>query len=509
MRQRQPPNALNRRHLRLLLLLTLLIQGMLFFSYPLGTGSRNDNEAAQKYFIDEYARGNFRVGNVRYNTGYGLVMAPFKTLTDNVAPYAERALLLLQMLGQSAIPFLAYDMMRRRFDERAALFTALFMLADPFWLQWSHFQLPGWLIGLALMTALWLAQLAWRAETRRRLALIGLAAVMLGVMSFARFNVAPLAAAYGAGFLFWRHIAWRRRLALFATVGGISGGILAAYLLLIHIPSTGTTTLSCTAGATQLASLPLKGFELRASNGPHSRRYAELLTLPARRELGFHSDTYPLWRAPGPWVSEAEAAAFLAQPIGEAQEYIEIVFPAALYWYLGPCEADALLYAVYFETVEKQPWKLLLENLRLFLLSLAQSQAGAIFPLQYLDSPDSIAWGDGYALGFHAAESAAYNGHRVWRHGVVVYSALFPLLQLVKLLTPFAIVWALWRRDAILSLAAVMLLLGIGLIVMAAAVEPRYYASLSPLYPLLNGAFVSAAVGRWRTNISGLSESSQ
>ena len=495
--------------MRLLLLLTLLIQGAMFFSYPLGAGSGDDNESAQKYYISEYARGNFLVGNVRYSTGYGLVMAPFKTLTDQAGHTAERALLLLQMLGQSAIPFLAYDIMRRRFSNRAALITALFCLADPFLLQWSHFQLPGWLIGLSIVTALWLAGLAWHAKTRRRFILIGLAAALLGVMSFARFNVAPLVAVYGAGFLFWRHISWRGRLLLFVMVGAISGGILGAYLLLIHIPSTGTTTLSCTAGATQLASLPLKGFELRQSNGPHSRRYAELLTLDAGRPVTFHSDTYPLWRNPGPWVSKAEREAFLAQPIGEPSENIEIVFPAALYWHMGPCAADALLYDVYFETIEKQPLKLLGENLRLVALNLMQSQAGAIFPLQYLDAAAAITWTDGDSLGFYRAESARFNGHRVWRPGVVVYSALFPLLQLCKLLTPFAIVWALWRRDAILSLAAVMLPLGLGLITLAAAVEPRYYASLAPLYPLLAGGFVAAGVDRLRANISGLSESSQ
>ena len=494
---RQNQNAkLNRRHLRLLLLLTLLVKGLMFVSYPLGAGLRNDNEAAQKFLIDEYASGNFMVGNLRYNTGYALVMAPFKTLGDNFGDLSDRVLLLLQTLATGLIPLLAYDMLRRRLADRAALAAACVVLLDPFALQWAHYQLPGWLVGLMLVAALWLGQLAWQAERRWRLALIALAAVILGFMSFARFNMAPLAAVYGASLLLWRHIGWRERLTLFGAVGIISGGILGGYLLLIHIPTTGTTTLSCAAGATQLASLPLKGYELRASNGPHSRRYAELLTLPALREIHFHPETYPLWREPGPWVSQAEQAAFLAQPVGAPQEDIRIVFPAALYWYLGPCAADALLYDVYFETVAREPLRLLTENLRVMLASLLQAQAGAIFPLQYLDAPESLTWLDAGMFGFRRAESATYNGHLLWQPGVHIYSALFPLLHLVKLLMPFALLHALWRRDWLLLTAAAMLLLGVALIALVAAVEPRYYASLAPLYGIVIGALVGAALER-------------
>jgi len=160
---------LNRHHLWLLLLATLLVQGIMFISYPLGAGSNNDNESAQKYLISEYAKGNFLVGNVRYNTGYALVMAPFKTLTDHFDRWSERALLLLQILASSAVPFLVYDIMRRRFEGRCALLTAMLVLVDPFNLQWAHFQLPGWLLALATVSALWLAQLAWSAPRRRAL----------------------------------------------------------------------------------------------------------------------------------------------------------------------------------------------------------------------------------------------------------------------------------------------------------------------------------------------------
>lgn len=495
-RESVPANLINRRHIWLLLLATFVVQGIMFISYPLGTGINNDNESAQRYLIDEYAKGNFLVGNVRYNTGYALIMAPFRTLTDNFGRLADRTLLLLQMLAYSAIPFLLYDTLRRRIDARCALITALLALVDPFGLQWAHFLLPGWLIALATVVAFWLAQLAWHAPDRRRFALIALAAVGLGMMSFARFNFAPLVAVFGASFLFWRHIPLRQRITLFIMVGVISGGILGAYILLIHIPSTGTASLSCTAGATLVASLPEENFQMRASKGPHSLRYAQLLTLAPQRDVDFFGYTYPLWRQPGPWVSEDEAQAFFAQPIGEPQEKIDTVFPAALYWYMGPCAADALLYDVYFETVADETGKVLFETIKGVLHMLVQHREAAPFPSQYLDVPAQISWGEEAGLGFVVAESPMYNGHRLWRPGVILYSGLFPILNLLKWLTPVALVAALWRRDWLLLTAAAMLLLGLLLISAAATIEPRYYASMSPLFMLLIGSFIADLSGR-------------
>ena len=80
------PSAPIHRHLRLLLLATLLVQGIMFISFPLGTGQYDDNESAQKFLIREVASGNLLIGNVRYNTGYAFVMAPFRALTDVLGP---------------------------------------------------------------------------------------------------------------------------------------------------------------------------------------------------------------------------------------------------------------------------------------------------------------------------------------------------------------------------------------------------------------------------------------
>ena len=94
-------------------------------------------------------------------------------------------------------------------------------------------------------------------------------------------------------------------------VGVISGGILGAYILLIHIPSTGTASLSCTAGATLVASLPEENFQMRASKGPHSLRYAQLLTLAPQRAVDFFGYTYPLWRQPRPLGERGRCAGLL------------------------------------------------------------------------------------------------------------------------------------------------------------------------------------------------------
>ena len=160
----------------------------MYISYPFGTSNNNDDEAAQAFLLDEVASGNLMIGNVRYNTGYAFVMAPLKSLTKTLGRLDDRTFLLLQMSLYSTIPFMVYDILRRRFDSRTALITALIVLVDPIGLQWAHFRLPGWLIATVTVWALWLAQLAWSATIGRRIALVALAAVGLGMMTIARLN---------------------------------------------------------------------------------------------------------------------------------------------------------------------------------------------------------------------------------------------------------------------------------------------------------------------------------
>lgn len=492
----------NRRYLIILLIATILVQGVLYISYPLGNSVFNDNQAGQVYLMNEFVSGNFMVGNVRYNPGYALVLSPFKSLTDNFGALAPRLLLLVHLLAYSAIPFMVYDIMRRRFTPLFGLITGLIVLIDPFGLQWMHFQLPGWLIAVVTVWALWMAQLAWESSVKRRFILVGIASVGLGVMTFARFNYAPLVALYGLSFFLWRHIAFRQRLALFMMVGVISVSILGGYILGVHIPSTGTTTLSCITGNNLATGLLEKDIPMRASNGPKSDQYAKMLTLEADRPTDFYEYTYPLWQNPHSWVSEAELEAFLAQPYGIPKEDITTVFPAELYWYLGPCDADAMLYDIYFEAIAKQPLKLVAEITKSTVYMLIQHPTETSFHHMYVDRFDQIEWAGNGTLGFYEAQSNMYNGHLVWRPGVWLYTMLFTPLNLIKLLTPFAVIWAYWRRDWFTITVATLLMAGLILIASAARMEPRYYAMLSPLFTIAIGGFLSDLLYRLRHRFS-------
>ena len=486
-----------RRHWLTLLLATLIVQGALFLSYPLGAFNFDDNQAAQAYMLGELSAGNPLIGNVRYNTGYAFMMSPVWNLTRALGRLGDRAFLLLQMAAYSAIPFLVYDMLRRRFDRRCALITALVVLLDPFGLQWAHLLLPGWLIALTMVGALWLAQQAWSAEPRRRAALIALAALGLGIMSIARLNFAPLVAVFGLSLFFWRHVPWRQRLALFALVGALSGGILGAYTLLIHLPSAGVSSLSCISAFRAVQSLHEKGLYPRASNGPQSAEYARLLALPSANPRDDYLDSakFALWRIPDTWLGEAQAQAFLAGQPGAVSEDIATDFPADLYWYLGPCAVDSLLAGLLWETVAAQPAQFVSGVISTTASSLLQNPAEARFDYMYLDRYEDMTWLGENLLGFQAAESKMYNGHRLWRPGAAVFSALFTPWNAIKFLTPLALIAALWRRDWLLTSVAALLLTCLILLAAFSGIEPRYYAIVAPLYSILIGALLAQIAG--------------
>lgn len=497
-RTQSPSTARSRRHWLILIVATLLVQGVMTISYPLGVVNYDDNQAAQAYMMGELAEGNLLIGNVRYNTGYAFVMSPIWNLTRSLGRLGDRAFLLLQLSACSAIPFLVYDMLRRRFDRRCALITALVVLFDPFGLQWAHLLLPGWLIALTLVGALWLAQLAWSATPRRRLALIAIAAIGLGIMSLARLNFAPLVAVFGLSILLWRHVPLRQRFALFALVGVLSGGILGGYTLLIHLPSTGVTTLSCISAFRSVQSLHEKGLYPRAGNGPQSAEYARLLALPSAnpRDNYLESAKFALWRIPDSWLGEAEKRVFLAGQPSAISEAVSTDFPADLYWYLGPCAVDSLLAGLLWETVAANPWQMARGVASTTVSSLLQNPAEARFDYMYLDRIETVTWLGENQLGFQAAESKLYNGHRLWRPGATLYSLLFTPGNAIKFLTPLGLIAALWRRDWLLTGVAALLLTCLVLLAIFSGIEPRYYAIVAPLYSILIGWFLAQVIGR-------------
>ncbi len=475
----------------------------MFLGYPLGTVNYDDDQAAQIYLMEQLADGNRLIGNLRYNTGYAFIMAPIHSLSRPLGQLGDRVFLLLQVSAYSTIPFLVYDIMRRRFDRPAALVTALVVLFDPFGLQWAHFRLPGWLIALTMIWALWLAQLAWSASPRRRLILIALASIGLGLMTFARFNFAPLVAVYGLSFFLWRHIPLRQRIGMVVLVGGICSGILGAYISFVHLPSTGTTKLSCITGWNAASLDETRGFTMRASNGIHSRAYAELLALPSNRTSDSYSNVFSLWRKPGTWVTEAEKQAFLAQPIGDVQELITTTYSSILYWRLGPCEADELLFAAALEAIARELDGFAAYVLRSTLSTLVQHNIEGGFHHLYLDHVSDVSWEGENLLGFQRAVSKYYNGHRVWRPGVAIYSTLFSPINLLKMLTPLALLAALWSRDWLLVTVAAILLAGLLVIAIVSTIQPRYYSMLAPLYSILIGWFLARMLERILASRSG------
>ena len=326
--------------------------------------------------------------------------------------------------------------------------------------------------------------------------LVAMAALGLGWMTLARVNFAPAVAVFGLSFLLWRHIPLRHRLAQVALAGMISAGLLAGYILLIQIPSTGTRTLSCVAGQNLVFGSSLKEIPLRASNGPQSSYYAGLLTLESVRQSRNPVPPYAFWRRPGPWVSEVEQTSFIAQPIGVLQEEIRIHFPMVLYWHMGICRTDALLYGISVEAISRHFDIIVLETVKAVgdMVILHPSEL-SLSPL-FLEQPQRISWkGDGI-FGFYRAESKAYNGHRIWRPGVIVYSALFPLLNMAKLLTPFAMLAAYWRRDWLLVTIATLMLVSLTAIAVATVPDPLHIAMLAPLYSILIGWFLAQLLER-------------
>ena len=149
-----------------------------------------------------------------------------------------------------------------------------------------------------------------------------------------------------------------------------------------------------------------------------------------------------------------------------------------------------------------EPVRLVTETLRSTLLMLIQLRLQTGFPNMYLDSVETIVFEDAERLGFERAHSNLYTGHLVWRPGMVLFSALFAPLNLMKVFTPFAIAAALWKRDWLLLTVSAILLVGLLTIAAAANTEPRYYAMLAPLYMILIGWFLAqlwARILAWRS----------
>ena len=125
----------------------------MFLAYPMG--GLDDDQAYQRYLVGRLLTGDLHIGNVRYNTGYALLMAPVYAWAGPFGPLRDRFVLLVQIALSSLIPLLAYSAVRRFDGDRAALAISMFVLLDPVGLQWAHMALPVWVVALGAMFGYW------------------------------------------------------------------------------------------------------------------------------------------------------------------------------------------------------------------------------------------------------------------------------------------------------------------------------------------------------------------
>ena len=497
-----------KRHLVILLVLTVLIRGVMFVSYPMG--GQDEVQGNQRYVVNRVLEGELQIGHLRHPPGYPLTVAPFALLGEKFGRLDERVILLAQISLSSLIPFFLYDIFRTRHSPRAAFFIGLISLADPFGLQWAHFSLPVWIVALCLISALWMLH---HAERQKDFRLVIAAGLIAGWGILGRLNFSPLVAGIGCLLLCTGASSLRQRLKRFFVFGFSSLLLILIVHLTIQLPATGVWNLNCVSGLTLVETLLGARMRILTSNGPQSERMLVLATLPPLPEnvsekgyFGeyaiFFADNFPNWIIPGPWAAPEEREAFLTQSRPENPETSD---PATLaramtwiYYYLGPCEANDLLQGVYFETVLASPIRWLAQipgvvfRLLQAPLTMLTNETG---PYYYsLPPSDSIEYQHaGGVLGFMRAvdqDSMFYNGHWVWRPGVEIFTTLWAPLNALRYFVFPALVWALFTRRRIYTAMAFLLLLY--LVTMAVIVWPqqRIYAIVYPLGPVLVGGML-------------------
>ncbi|MCY4105885.1 MAG: glycosyltransferase family 39 protein [Chloroflexi bacterium] len=501
-----------KRHLLILLVLTVLIRGVMFISYPLG--GQDASQGFYRYNVAQILAGDWQIGNLRYAPGFPLFMAPVSALGDLFGRFDDRIELLFQLTLASLIPFLLYDILRSRHSPRAAFVAAILSCVEPFSLQWAHYYSPIWWIALCLVSALWLLH---HAERRRSWRLVCLAGLVTGLGILGRWNYAPVA--LGLVCLLWWVARsdlrrWLRQSAIFSASA-------ASLVLLVHVtiqvPATGVWNLNCTAGVNLLETIQYAGLALDEANGPHSKRLLHLSSLeplPSHKTATgdyplWSSETFHLWRTPGTWATELERAEFTQQIAQDAAPYI--VGPNIqklvnwLFFYLGPCDVDHLLRAVYIETIfaDPLPWSL---NIPVNAWELLQPPLTmGEFPDYTLPPTMALSYEEyGGRFGFWRAYGRYdhYTGQWVWRPGIEIFSRLWAPLNALRFLVFPALVWALFTRHRVYTAIGFLLLLYVFVLGAIDYPEQRIYAIVYPLGPVLVGGFLVALWGKSRNWIA-------
>ena len=174
-----------------------------------------------------------------------------------------------------------------------------------------------------------------------------------------------------------------------------------------------------------------------------------------------------------------------------------------LYYYLGPCEVDRLVRGVYLETMGAQPLRWLRTFPSYIVLPLHAPLTMGPAPDFTLPRADSIEYERaGGALGFARAANQVYghyNGHWVWRPEIELFTSLWAPLNALRFLVFPALVWALFtQRRVYLAVAFLLLLYVIVISTVDSPPEPRIYAIVYPLGPVLVGGLLVAVWERLR-----------
>ena len=108
---------------------------------------------------------------------------------------------------------------------------------------------------------------------------------------------------------------------------------------------------------------------------------------------------------------------------------------------------------------------------------------------------------DGSRLGFQRAFGRwdHYTGHWVWRPGIELFTFRWGPLNVLRFLGYPALVWALFtRRRVYMAVAFLLLLYVIVISTVDSPPEPRIYAIVYPLGPVLVGGLLVAVWERLR-----------
>ena len=491
-----------KRHLLTLLVLTVLIRGVMFISYPMG--GQDEGQGYQRYAVSKILAGDLQIGNLRYAPGYTLFIAPVSAVGDLFGRFDDRIELLFQLVLSSTIPFMLYDILRSRHSPRAAFVVAILSVIEPFSLQLAHSYSPVWWVALCLVSALWLLHYA---ERRRSLSLLILAGFVSGMGILGRWNYAPVVVGMGCLLLFIRQKGLRQRLQQLLLFGLSAVLVVILVHVSVQIPATGVWNFSCISGINMLELLNAYNIVISAENGLASERFLRLGNLPALEgdETGqnwgmWFGSMFHFWQTPGSWAGDAQRESFIQQSVNlESASFNNAQQLSSLpYYYLGPCEMDHLHREVYIETIRAnfKDWLMTFPSTIFSYLDAPISNDITTYPREmFLPPAGSLVYDEGGILGFARAtepQFAHYSGQWVWRPGTELFTLLWSPLNALRFLVFPALAWVLFTRWRIYTALAFLLLLYVFAIGVIKFPDPSVYAIVYPLGPVLVGGFLLA-----------------